>query len=174
MTSEQATLAAALIAALLTIVSLMVTVLGWKETRGLQKQLLERQIEANSHRDTLLLLNPRKVKDLEIMKNWLEDGLRLSNLASDGVAKRSEIDEWTAKGTNFLGFALRADPTDVMTENNLFTSCSYFYGSVCGYFGSFDPVTGLYDYKEFPSNLKYLDKSLYRIEQLIEGVAKRK
>jgi hypothetical protein len=62
---------------LLSLFSLFITILGWSITARYQKQILERQIAAEREKDIRQIIIPRKIQQLETIKNWVENGYKL-------------------------------------------------------------------------------------------------
>ncbi len=63
---------------LISIFSLLVTVIGWGVTAYFQKQLLDRQIQAESKRVSRQLYIPKRILQLEEIKNWLQEGVEFT------------------------------------------------------------------------------------------------
>jgi len=57
--------------------SLLITIIGWSVTARYQKEILERQIAAEREKDIRQIIIPRKIQQLETIKNWVENGYKL-------------------------------------------------------------------------------------------------
>src|SRR5260221_10157404 len=126
-TTEQATLAAAVIAAIAVLISLLVNVFQWRSTQLLKKRLADREFEADFQKESRQLVIPNRVEALRAMKKWLEDGSSLFNLVNRGSAEKREIDDWIARGTNFLSLAKREDPNFAEGKKSLASDASRYY-----------------------------------------------
>lgn len=105
MTQEQAIVYAAIIAAVVSILPLIVTIIGWWATYNSQKQLLERQIKADKHRDVWQQVNVPRIQELRELKSWLEEGMRVRD--SQWIGK--EEAEWQQKAHRLIGLVERVE-----------------------------------------------------------------
>ena len=104
-------------ATIVSLVSLLVTILGWVFTYSKQKQLLEMQIEAEDERAARQFFIPQRVDELKELKDWFKKGIELASTPKDAQAALStkEIEQqrrdWNSQYWRLSIFASRVDTT---------------------------------------------------------------
>ncbi len=113
MSPEQAALATIIVS----LFTLLVTIFGWVFTGRLQKQLLERQIAADSEREARQHIIPRRLEELENLKSWFKQGAKFANTRPfvKGTVSANEITQqrhdWETQGQTFLAYIDQFDST---------------------------------------------------------------
>jgi hypothetical protein len=114
------------------LLSLLLTIVGWGITAYYRRRILDRQIAAEREKEARQLIIPRKMEQLDAIKEWLEAGYRLWRLReslpydADNISKkelenrRQEIDkqihEWGAHYWSMVALAGVLDPRDAESE----------------------------------------------------------
>jgi len=78
---------------IISIITLIVTVLGWGITYNSQRRILHMQIEAEKERASRGWVTPRRIQNLDELRGWLVRGQRLFYSCQIETVKVGDIDE---------------------------------------------------------------------------------
>jgi hypothetical protein len=167
---------------LLSLLSLLITILGWSITARYQKQILERQIAAEREKDIRQIIIPRKIQQLETIKDWVENGYKLWHRWKDRPrqeymfneklkAQREEIDKRIHNWVSVEYMPVESildiiEPYETREDDNLADMLSKFASAM--------PTGNPHYYDEHPNfetnTDLFFDKCYSEIMQKIDGL----
>lgn len=105
---------------LISLLTLLITILGWSVTALYQRRILERQIKAERELAALQLFLPSRVKQLEDFRVWLQESANVFSPASSGDFRGTEaaISEWRKQFARFGILATTLDSDFPLAQTN--------------------------------------------------------
>ncbi len=101
--------------------TLVITIAGWLVTAYFQKNILDRQIEAEKTRDTRHLVVPERLDRLRKLRAWFEEGSRFIAIGNNVLkleGERIKYREWLVQGFGQQTFAANIEGKSVADTND--------------------------------------------------------